>query len=256
MTREKIALPLVRDRGGKAGTLPDAEAITQAMQLSTTAEAATYLYEEFEQLIAKAKLLTQEAVIRVKDILKIHADNVGLAAQDNGNVWAGKPPSTNFKKFQDELVKDASKFINEQAAKDINLDFAVSNNSELLRGYSSNNEPLDPKTVDAMDSLFNAWLAEKMMICKDGVIYEGVYDKEGQLKIKQDASDNPGSEGVRANAVNLRQMITSADGFQQYVHQHNKSAKIVIQERDYPGQAAVVDDEAGLTSGGGAGGGR
>ncbi len=88
-------------------------------------------------------------------------------------------------------------------------------------------EELSKETVDALDKLFNAWLAENYMISKGGVIYEGT--KDG--RIKQDEK----GEKVRANPETLRNKISNKDaGFAHYVQKHNKSIHITVQEQPFP----------------------
>ncbi len=234
-------LPLVRGRGAAGRRLPDADAITKCMLLSSTAEAAEYLLTQAKGIFEK--MMGQESVKKVIDLLKAHADNINLIKRDSGGSWAGKPISSDFNKLQHELAAEASKFMSEQA-KTIKFDYAVSKDSALLRGYSSNGKPLDNEMVSAMDILFNAWLAENNMISKGGVIYEGT--KNGQMK--QDEQGQP----IRANAKMLREKISSNDGgFEQYVHKNNKSVELMIQQQPYPEQQVAPEEVAPSTSTGG-----
>jgi len=237
-------LPLVRKRGTDGVRLPNADAITQCMRLSSTAEAAQYLYEQAKGVFSS--MMKQEPVKKVVDILKAHAENVGLIKKDNGNSWAGKPISTDFNKLQAELAAEAAKFMSEHA-EDITFDYAVGKDSELLRGYSSNGNPLDGERVAAMDLLFNAWLAEQKMISKGGVIYEGT--TSGQ--IKQDENGAP----VRANAKTLRDIIASNEsGFAKFAQKNNKAVQLLIQQQPYP-QQPMAAEEVAPTSGSSSGGG-
>ena len=87
--------------------------------------------------------------------------------------------------------------------------------------------PLDKETQDALDTLFNIWLAEHAMMSKDGVIYAAT--KDGHIK-----QDKKG-QWVRANPDVLRRSICSQqDGFAQYVQKKNPSIRIILRENPYP----------------------
>lgn len=253
MVREKKPLPLARASGVANRPLPDAETFKNAMCVATTEEAATYLYHSAMELFTKVKMLGHEAIQKMAGVLRENAHNIELLTKDDGASWTGKQPAIGFKKFQNELASEAAKLIGEYAAEGIDLDFAVSNNSELIRGHSSNGKEIDPGTVDAMDNLFNAWLAENHMINRGGVIYEAMTERgrEGEIKMGPDEQGNP--VGVRADAERLRQMVMDKDnGFEHYVHQHKKSMLITVYQQPYPEPqaAAGFEDEVGPSSGG------
>jgi hypothetical protein len=89
--------------------------------------------------------------------------------------------------------------------------------------------PLDKETQDALDTLFNVWLAEHGMMTKDGVIYAAT--KDGH--IKQDKT----GQWVRVNPDVLRRSIRSQqDGFAQYVQKHAPSIRITLRENPFPEQ--------------------
>ncbi len=245
-----MPLPLVKKRGGGGGHLPSAETLTQCMRLSSTAEAATYLYQQAKVLLAS--LLSQEPVRKVVGVLEAHANNVEMIkGKGTDNLWAGKQLPTDFEEVQRKSAADAGeaikKIVGDKPISKLALDFAVSNASQLLRGYSINGKSLGGDLVAAMDKLFNAWLADNNMLSKGGVIFEGT--KDGQ--IKQDGQGNP----VKADAENLREKIVNKeDGFEPYVQKHSKSTQITIQQQPYPTQQAELED-TGPSSGAGAAGG-
>lgn len=216
-----MPLPLVRARNGGGGSLPNADAITKCMNLSTTPEAAEYLKNSATELYVNAGLSNDESIKDVLEILRAHEDYITLTS-DNRNTWAGKPPATVFEKRQEDLAAQASKIIGEKVS-NVRLDFAISEDSQLLRGYSSNGEALHESDVAAMDKLFNACLAANNMISKDGTIYKGI--KTGE--IQKDAN----GELVKADPKDVKATI---DGFERYVQKTNKSAQITIEEQAYP----------------------
>ena len=242
-----MVLPLVRERGGRHRPLPNAETINKCMAMTTTPEAAAYAYKETVELFTKAKLIDQDAIRKVVGIVGAHASNVEwLRNKSTENLWSGKQLPTDFEAIQiksaaeaDEAIKN---LLGEKSIDNLTLDFAVSHASELLRGYTTNDEPLDQDLVAAMDKSFNAWLADHAMVSKGGVIYEGT--KDGFPK--QDQQGNL----LKANPVALREKITSdVDGFGPYVSKHHKSTELTIRQQPYP--ETQMEPEETAPSGGG-----
>lgn len=226
-----MALSLVRERNGAGGKLPNSDAITKCMNLSTTTEAAEYLEKSANEIYNKAGLSDDPGIKKVLEILVQHKDYIRLAT-DNRNTWLGKPPTTVFEKRQDDLAAQASKLMGEKAAS-VRLDFALSEDSQLLRGYLSNGEPLDESRIAAMDKLFNACLANRdenyRMITKDGIIYKGT--------VKGDIEKDENGQDKKADPKEIRAAI---QGFEQYVQRTNKSAHITVVEQNFPGAPAAV----------------
>jgi hypothetical protein len=243
-----MVLPLVKARGGHDRPLPNADAINKCMAMTTTTEAAAYAYKETVQVFTKAKLIDQDAIRKVVDIVGTHASNVeSLHNKSSNNLWLGKQLPTDFETIQRQSAVEADEAIKNllgaKAIDNLTLDFAVSNDSDLLRGYTANGEPLDQDLVSAMDKSFNAWLAERGLVSKGGVIYEGT--KDGLPK-----QDEQGKL-LRANSALLREQIMSdKEGFKPYVDKHHQSTQLTIQEQSYPA-AQMEPDEAGPSGGAG-----
>lgn len=224
-----MVLPIARRAGNGGMILPSAAAITKCMQLSTTAEAAAYLRDQAEPMFAK--FISQPAVKEVMDVITLHADNMSMAQQDS-DVWAGKPTTSSFETLQQGLAERAATQIDafmEQKATPVVFDFAVNNAAQFLRGYSSEGEAVEPAVAEMMDELFNSWLAENKMISKGGVIYEVTED--GQ--VKKDAKGND----INADAEKLRERISSpTDGFERFVARKSEALRVTAREQAYPGE--------------------
>lgn len=232
-------LPLVRKRGRENDSAPSSETFAKCIKTASTPEAAEALREQGTARLDAIK--GEKPVQQMIDILSNHLDNVKRASV-TGDVWAGKPLANSFDKYHEDLAAKAAKIVGEKST-NMTLDFALSNKSELLRGYTSNGNLLDKKTESAMDKLFNAWLAENNMISKGGVIYEGTKDTAAKDHIKQDNEGNP----VRADAKLLREKINDGS-FEQYVQKKNKDAHITIKDQTdvtYPDQAKDAGPSAG-----------
>lgn len=234
---------LVRERG-KLGHLPDTDTLTKCMDVATTPEAAQYFLAGYEECVKAAKKSGEEVVQKILGTIRGFVEFV--VGKSAGDYWSGKEPPTAFQKYQQTLAANATQALGE---KHIILDFSVSDQSELMRGYSTDDGTLDEKGTDAMDKLFNAWLTENHMISKGGVIYEGT--KNGE--VKQDNDGNP----VRANPDLLREKVgDDKHGFEQYVSKNGKSTQVTTTQHDFytDQQPKEVDTGISATSrGGGAG---
>jgi PPE-repeat protein len=101
----------------------------------------------------------------------------------------------------------------------LHLDFAISNESQFLRGYSSNKDPLNEADLEAMDLSFNAWLAEQDIIIEDGVLYQ----METQDK------------RYKVDPVKMVELIKEdSNGFIPYMHK--KGIELTIDQHEYPQQ--------------------
>ncbi len=138
--------------------------------------------------------------------------------------------ATEFSGFQDFM---ASKSANSVPVEQITLDCMIGDGAEFKRAYSINGQQLDGEALDAMDTLFNAWLAqpENNMIMKDGVIYAAA--DSGEIKPDQSAAV------ALARAEKIREMLRdNTHGFEHYVQQKKESARVnIVQhnaEKDEP----------------------
>lgn len=203
--------------------LPSNQSLNAAMEVASTPESAGYFRDGVIELLKQEKKLesSQSLVSEVKKF----AEYVGYNNKSSGSVWSGVSILSEFKSFQQNLAASAIGNINEQ---DILLDFAVSRDSEFLRGYSSGGKALDDSTNAELDTLFNAWLAENNMISKGGVIYES--DEAGEIKYDK-------GEGApkKADADELkRQIYDKSSGFERFVHERKEDIEFTVREHAYP----------------------
>ncbi|AHE65947.1 hypothetical protein [Legionella oakridgensis] len=229
-------LPLAKPRNGVGlNPLPSALSLQKFMEVATTAEAAKYGFDQFKERLQEAGVYNSSSKILEEMARFVYYREQQTKAA--ANPWSGEKLPTTIQQFQFNLATEAA---NQLSAKSITFDFAVSNASELLRGYSSNGQELDAATVDALDKLFNAWLVENNMMSKGGVIYE--MDEKGS--IKKDSAGNP----VKADADKLRELISnSAHGFEAYVH--NKNAEVAISSRQHAYPEQKVEEQVAAEAG-------
>lgn len=158
--------------------------------------------------------------------------------EDEKNIlspWSGKPDlperllasfnKSDFTAFQEFLVKS----IDQIESKSITLDYAINDETaEYLRGYSGDN--LKDKDVNAMDTLFNAWLSKEDMMMRSGVVYAAT--KEGEPVKNSDAN---------AVAKKLSDLLQDKErGFAAYVAQNGAKVGLTLRKNDHPAQTEEV----------------
>lgn len=215
------SLPTVRNSGAKLSFFPDSDALSKCMAVANTPEAADYLLTRVKQIFSTAKNLGESVVQNVMDTINDFVNYVKLANQA-GNEWVGKPPRSGFQNYQEGLAAIAAQIMQ---GKNVELDYAISDDSQYLRGYTTDGAPMDADSSKAMDNYFNAWLAMNHLFSKGGVIYESTSD--GQIKME---GENP----VRANADDFRQLIQDPKrGFGQYMSKTNKSVQLSMYPQEF-----------------------
>jgi hypothetical protein len=192
-------------------------------------EAIEYLHQNIEGR------LDPEVVAEVAQL----RDYASFLERVRGNPWLGntmKPvgKDTDFHNFQEYLANKAGSVIHE---KNLVMDCAISDNAEFIRGYTSDGQPLGDVTTDALDKLFNAWLATQRIetadgqvidfISKDGFIYKAVNGE-----IIQDMQGTP----VKVDPNEFRVLLSEqATGFEAFVRKNNKDVEhVAIHLHPYP----------------------
>ncbi|BCA93986.1 hypothetical protein TUM19329_03470 [Legionella antarctica] len=208
----------------KAKALPPnlKETLLDAMSVAeTSVEAADYLVTQFRQVLTDAKMLDQcgDILKKVEDFAKYTKFKLLSSSQP----WLGQSPeSSDFKNMQANMAIDAVKDLESLSVgvEDVTFDFAISDNSEFLRGCS-----LKGKALEATDKLFNSWLADKNLVSQGSTLY----DANANGQIKRDAQDKP----AKANPNEVRKLITDPEqGFSQYME--TKGIKVTCHEQVFP----------------------
>ena len=135
--------------------------------------------------------------------------------------------STKLSEFQDFI---ATKLLDKIPAESMTLDCVVGDKADFLRAYSKGDgNPLEGEELEAMDRLFNAWLAqpENKMLMQDGVIYRGTDEGE----VLQDTSEDT----VKARANKIRELLKDpVRGFERYVELKKPGAQVRIVQHEAP----------------------
>ena len=206
---------------GEKIRLPLKEELLNAMKVAeTSTEAADYLVVRFTDILTKAKMLaeSQDIIAKVQD----YAKYVHFKLLSNAQPWSGESvPSSDFKNMQENLAKDLDKNL-QSIEGSLQLDIAINDQGQLLRGYSADHQTCDFGQVDALDKLFNAWLAKNDVVSKGSMLH--ACDAEGEI-VKQD--------GLEKTAEKIKNLIhDKKDGFGAYLEAKGKP--IVINTCDYP----------------------
>lgn len=230
-----MSLPIAKRRGAGGQNLPKSDSIYKCMEVATTAEAATYFHKQFEQKLSDSGLKEQSASL-LTDVKKF-VDLIALSSFSGEKAWSGQIQiESRFQRYQEHLAKEA---VSQVEVDDITFDYAISDESEFIRGYSSNGQPLETDKNNAMDKLFNAWLVDNNMLCKSGVVYEATDKGE----IKQDNHNQP----VKADAKQLKTLIQDSNkGFEKYLQKKNDALDLTLREQTYP--TKQVEAEPGYSA--------
>lgn len=216
--------------------VPDKASLLKIMEVVTTGDAAKYFYSQFESKLGKAKMLESSQAILAK-VAEFVANVCLCEDRHEQNYWAGKLQDilTDFQNLQQKLAESSLETVVENISGNLKLDIAISNLTELLRGYSTDGEPISGDLLLALDRLFNAWMAEKDMISKGSTIYE--CDANGE--IKKDSQGEP----IRVEAEQIRELITDPDeGFAEYLS--DKGMPVDVELHQYPEQQPEIEPTA------------
>lgn len=212
--------------------LPSSQSVQKCIEIITNPESAKAFVQALETQLKKAGVTEQfQSLIAVA---RTFADSIELQ-MPKFDSWSGKEPKvgSKFQNYQEGIAQQSAELF---AGQEIRFDYALSDEAELLRGYSRGNEVLDEVTAKTLDKLFNAWLAEKGMITKNGTIYEA--DKNGQ--IIQEKGQNK-----KADAEKIRELIIDKqNGFSEYVREKNASTIIEPVAHEHPKSPKVQAGEA------------
>ncbi|KTC85497.1 MULTISPECIES: hypothetical protein [Legionella] len=194
MVREKKSLPLTHRGSGVKQLAPGVDAIENAMELARfNSETADYLVGSFKKSMFN---LGKSMIERSKGMLKKlenFRDFVFLQNDSKGGAWAGKPVKTDFKNFQQNVADKAAEEFTTAVTNPVKIDFAVSNESEFIRGFSADGKKLSKDSAKPLDTLLKAFLAENDLVDKKSVLYQandkGVINQIDGVPQKADPQD-------------------------------------------------------------------
>lgn len=165
---------------------PKTLAINQCMELLKSPEIADYFYEKFETTLKELGLFDRspEIVEKVKAYVQGVHDQYGV---DSDASWQASEVKSDFENLQENIGKRAFDKIRSVVDQFLRIDFAVSAQSELLRAFSKDGQPIkDRKLIEIIDQLVNSEFAKEGMVSKGSQIFE--VDNHGNM-IKDDVGN-------------------------------------------------------------------
>lgn len=175
--------------------MPDGEAIKKSFSVSTNLEVAEYFRD---QLAARAKscgLSDPDSFNGVMHEVNKFVDIIRTQTSTDSKYWSGAAKDAAvslYKTFHQNLSSEAMKALETKfPGTEINFDFAMNNQSELLQGFATphDGKPLGEAETAQMNEVYSAWLVEKGYICDDGVIYEA--SKDGTIQTGKEGGKKP-----------------------------------------------------------------
>lgn len=229
-------LPIARKVGYKA-SLPSPESLNKAVEVaSNQLETLQYLAANLYTSLEKSGLVKECAQL-IDEVGKLVA-NAQFNADNQVNAWLGNVKKvlaansiSDFASFHNFLASMSASELKQQA---VFLDCALSDSSEFIRGYSNETgDVLEGDELQAMDTLFNAWLAENDMLSKGGVIYQATAHGD----IAQDKKGN----ALIVPAEKLRTLLDKTTEFADFVQKNNKGVQVAVRVHPYDTPTAAPE---------------
>ncbi|HHF7375916.1 hypothetical protein [Legionella bozemanae] len=214
----------------KKKALPPREDLLKAMQTAEkSAKSARYLRQQVHQIVENSILLNKnpESQALAQQVLKAvdeFTQFVEYKFSQESQTWSGKPPKSSFDQMQTKIAEKASATLSEKNVPSIRFDYGISKEGHFVRGYGPTEKgapPLEDETIDSLDRLFNAWLANNhQVITRDGFFFKNEKGVERKLT------------GDEVEAL----MADSAKEFKEYLKKSGVESELVSRQREYPGE--------------------
>jgi|GEM_PF-2344675 len=217
-----MSLPIAKQRSRSESLLPDTKAVQNAFEVAgNNLEACQYIQEQLIIRFSNERVDSSDFLETVDTIV----ENVALQ-QNASDPWSGQESvGSSFHALQQNLANMAASSIASQVQGALKMDYAISDISQLVRGFSIDGQAADEAAIPSLDNLLNAWFAQKNIVTKDGVLFES--DSNGE--IIKDKAGNP----VRESADKVKTLIADREeGLEKYLN--TKGIKAEIQEHKFP----------------------
>lgn len=222
----KKALPLARTNAnsGLNTTIQSWQKLIEV--IGGRLDSFEYLRDQAQVLIKQSS--DSEQFMSLLKELDVLVEQATYREETQGNPWLGLVDKLKFELNDFSLFHQfmADRYATAVNAEEITLDYALSDDLEYIRAFSSDGEALEDSSLVAMDTLFNSWLAEHHMVMQDGIIYSGtdngeiMRDKKGAL--------------MTADVDVVKKIINHiVDGFQAFVKKNNDKLTIKVVEHPF-----------------------
>lgn len=191
-------------------------------------EASAYVVPALTKVLDKAKILKLERSQNLLKVARDLEDFVRLKLTATGQPWAAIPgEAPGDKTVHENLAIEAADRLTKILKGDLKLDIAISDHSEILRGYTLGDTLPEAGIVKEIDTLFNSWLVKNNMSSRNSTLLEA----DDACKIRIDINGNP----VLVNVEKMKNLINDPHkGFASYMA--DKKLNIAIQQHEYPTQ--------------------
>lgn len=243
MAREKLNFKTTKVGMDKPEFIPDKDALLAMLDTVTTPEGAYYAQERIVKRLAKIEA-SDKVIMKVKEFAS-HLKEVS-DRQTTGSIWTGSgEPLTDFKSLQQFLAEHSVETVkgllkqsdlldeNGELKGELQLDFAINDDAQFVRGYKLNGQPIKSKAmIELLDDVFKAWLAEKGMFYKNGQLV----DVDDMGKIKQNEN---GKDVLMQREEVFNRLQDDKNGFSSYLKNQGIQSKVV--RRAFPEAESEVD---------------
>jgi hypothetical protein len=200
--------------------------LLKAMQVANSIEGAQYLRDGVRSIVSRSRHINSSPELQKvgADVVKAvdeFAKFIEFKFTASNDPWSGEKPKSSLANMQGGIAQEALGKLDQQ---NLRFDFAISKDGHFVRGYAppeQGGKALGPETVDSLDRLFNAWLADKyQIITEDGFLFE---------------PDPATGKPVRCSADRVEEIMgNSAEDFSEYLLKNN--IEIFSRHREYPGE--------------------
>jgi hypothetical protein len=199
--------------------------LLKAMQVANSIEGAQYLRDGVRSIVSRSRHINSSPELQKvgADVVKAvdeFAKFIEFKFTASNDPWAGEKPKSSLANMQEGIAQEALGKLDQQ---NFRFDFAISKDGHFVRGYAppEGGQPLTSETIDSLDRLFNAWLADKyQIITEDGFLFE---------------PDPATGKPVRCSVERVEEIMgNSAEDFSEYLLKNNIG--LFSRHREYPGE--------------------
>lgn len=207
---------------------PDTDDLRGLLEIINTPEAAQYCVDAFK---AKMESLGAGLAEKGKAVLKRledYRDQLILADTLKNEPWAGqKNTGSDFQNIHANLSDKAAAEIVDKVKTPIKMDFAISEVSKLIRGFSAAGKSLSEALTNALDKLVNAFFTQNNMLTKESILVE--CNEKGE--IRRDSAGKP----IVADAETVKQLLSDEkNGLKSFLKE--KGIELNVQQHKFPAQ--------------------
>lgn len=223
---------------------PDNDAIVALIEVVTEPESIDYACVKFDKKTNSISKKMVEDTQHVKATLKGLQADIHLLRASEGKHWDAKMPKSDYQNY----ISASSALISEElralGITEIEMVYAMSDDSQFLLGVRSKGQGIDPKSQVLFNKLVSAHFSENNLYVditpEETVIYEN--DGKGHIREREGKSVND-KEKIKADPENTKKLIKDKNkGLQTYLAKYGISS--VINERPYKAQTAQAKQEA------------